>query len=176
MDPTPRNPGNLVFVLDSEYQVMMNYAQQHPHHEIIGVFFGTVGLKDGGICVRKAFPFRVGEFDEVDFTDEDYVRLIPIIKQCESDGLKWLGWFHSHPFKGGDHIYMSTKDVNHQRPAQQQNPFWTAIVLNPHQIQDPKTSQGMRAYRLKWKTGKSSPSKRVQELIILMGNQCPPQE
>jgi proteasome lid subunit RPN8/RPN11 len=169
MDATP---GNLVFVLDPEYHVMMNYAQQHPYHEVIGVFFGTIGHQ-GEICVRKAFPFRIGAIDEVEFTDDDYERLYPIIKQCELDGLKWLGWFHSHPFKGGDHIYMSHKDVNYQRPAQQQNPFWTAIVINPHQTRDPNTTQGMRAYRLKWKTGKARPSRRIQEIPLQVGTQCP---
>ena len=169
MDPTP---GNLVFVLDSEYHVMMGYAQQHPHHEIIGVFFGTIE-RQGSICIRKAYSFRVGEIDEVEFIDSDYERLYPIIKQCESDGLTWLGWFHSHPFEGRDHIYMSQKDVNYQRPAQQQNPFWTAIVINPHQIRDPNTTQGMRAYRLKWKTGKTRPSRRVQEIPLQVGTQCP---
>ena len=169
MDPTP---GNLVFVLDSEYHAMMEYAKQHPQNEVIGVFFGIIG-KRGEICVRRAIPFRVGVIDEVEFVEEDYERLYPILKQCESEGLKWLGWFHSHPFKGGDHIYMSQKDVNYQRPAQQQNPFWTAIVINPHQIRDPNTSQGMRAYRLKWKTGKARPSRRVQKLALMLGTQCP---
>jgi len=151
---------------------MMEYANHHPQHEIIGVFFGTVG-KQGEICIRRAFPFRVGARDEVEFNDDDYERIYPIIKKCHVDGLTWLGWFHSHPFKGGDHIYMSQTDVNHHRPAQQQNPFWTAIVINPHQIRDPNTCQGMRAYRLKWKTGKSRPSKRVLKLNLMLGAQCP---
>jgi len=119
---------------------MMNFAQEHPRKEIIGVFFGKIS-ENGDLFVLEAYPFRVGKRTEVHFKDSDYEKVLPIIKDCSTRNLEWLGWFHSHPFKRGDHLYMSQTDVSYQYPAQIQNPNWTAIVCNPHQIKDPSTSR-----------------------------------
>ena len=88
--------GNMVTVKFDE-RVMQN--------EVAYVILKDARLKSEVIRVKGKYAelqvfentqgIRIG--DKVEFTDEDYIRLVPIIKQCESDGLKWLGWFHSHP-------------------------------------------------------------------------------
>ena len=118
------------------------------------------------MIIRKAIPFRIGDHTEVHFVDEDYVKLVPIIKEMNSNGLDWVGWFHSHPFKGGDHLYMSRVDIKYQFPAQSQNFLWTALILNPYQISDPSTVSGIRAFRLKWKKKKHQLTKKVEVLNL----------
>ncbi|UYP45217.1 hypothetical protein NEF87_001502 [Candidatus Lokiarchaeum ossiferum] len=156
-------PTSKVYLDHSAYQIMMEYALAHPNREVIGVFFGTKN-EAAELFIEESYPFRVGNRQDVHFTDEDYVKVVPLIKNAESRDLDWLGWFHSHPFKGGDHIYMSHTDVTYHYPAQTQNPNWTAIVINPHQIQDPTTVRGMRAYRLEWNNKMNCPQKKVIEL------------
>lgn len=114
--------------------------------EIIGIFFGN-SIDRPSITIIEAYPFRVGHRTGVEFEDQDYEKAAPIIKDCERRGLGWLGWFHSHPFRG-DSIYMSSTDVQYQFFQQQLNPLWTAIVLNPNQVRDPNTTKGARAYQL----------------------------
>ncbi len=143
-------PSKNVFVNESAYNVMIEFALENKNREILGVFFGIIDDLSN-IIVKHAITFRVGNRTEVHFEDEDYVKLVPIIQEMDSNGFKWLGWFHSHPFNLGDHLYMSKTDVLHQFPAQNQNPFWTAIIVNPYQINDPLTINGARAFRLKRK-------------------------
>ena len=159
------SPKNSIKVRRSAYKTMMGYAEDHPKKEVLGIFFGTIE-KNHTVVVEKSYPFRVGGSKEVDFLDEDYVRAVPLIRENEGKGLRWLGWFHSHPFTRGDHIYMSNKDVRHQKPAQSQNPYWTAIVINPYQINDPATKKGMRAYRLKEKRRGRGLSSKVLSLDV----------
>ena len=78
---------------------------------------------------------------------KNYVKAVPIIKDCAARNLIWLGWFHSHPFRG-DSIYMSQIDIGYHFIQQGLNPFWTALVLNPHQIHNSTTTHGIRAFRL----------------------------
>lgn len=144
---------------------MMEFAIKNPQHEILGIFFGQI-LKDLSIQIQEAYPFRVGRRQEVAFEDEDYVKAVPLIKDCTKRNLDWLGWFHSHPFSG-DAIHMSSIDINHQQIQQQLNPFWTALILNPHQISDPTTTKGVRAFRLQQKTGKK-PSREICRLNLSM--------
>jgi proteasome lid subunit RPN8/RPN11 len=141
------NPSNNVKLLHSAHKIMLDFALKNKRKEIIGVFFGTID-KFGDVLISEAYPFRVGHRSTVDFQDEDYVRVVPLVKECESRKLIWLGWFHSHPFKRGDHLYLSNKDIAHQYIQQSLNPFWTAIVLNPHQKEDPNTILGARGFRL----------------------------
>ena len=122
----------------------------------------------GDITVLEAYSFRVGRHTEVHFNDSDYEKILPIIKDCATRNLEWLGWFHSHPFKRGDHIYMSNVDVSYQYPAQIQNPFWTAIVCNPHQIKDRSTTRGMRAFRLYYNTDDLKLTKKVIEIPLII--------
>jgi proteasome lid subunit RPN8/RPN11 len=156
-------PSKKVFLEKPAYSTMMNFALQHKKREILGVFFG-IKNEMGDIFVKEAHSFRVGGKNAVSFEDEDYIKLLPLIKESTSRNLEWLGWFHSHPFKNGDHLYMSEVDISYQFPAQFQNPFWTAIVLNPYQIQDALTNRGSRAFRLDWFLGNSKPSKNVVQL------------
>lgn len=168
-----KRPGNRVSVCLSAYTVMMDFARRNPDLETIGIFFGTVE-NSGDIIVLEAYPFRVGKHTGVQFEDEDYVKAVPLIKDCATRGLEWLGWFHSHPFRLGDHLYMSTIDIGYHYIQQQLNPFWTALVLNPHQINSWMTVRGMRAFRLveKWKKGSNSPIviKRVHRLHLRIIN------
>lgn len=125
---------------------MMNFARENSKNEIIGVFFGKVMI-NGDLLIKEAIPFRIGKKTEVHFKDQDYEKLIPIVKEYESKTLEWLGWFHSHPFHG-DALYLSRTDFEYQFIQQQINPYWTAIVLNPYQIDDPSTTKGARAFRI----------------------------
>lgn len=125
---------------------MMNYATKNSHREVIGVFFG-ITEPNGDIKIRNAYPFRIGKRAEVQFEDSDYEKLYPIIKENDKLGYAWLGWFHSHPFKG-DSLYMSQIDYDHQIAQQTRFPYWTAIIVNPNQISDKNTTQGARAFRL----------------------------
>jgi proteasome lid subunit RPN8/RPN11 len=168
MYPKPNEnfvPSNRVILKRNAYEIMMNFARQNPHNEIIGVFFGTIH-PNGDLLIHEAYPFRVGYTTEVQFDDEDYERIVPIIKECSIRSLEWLGWFHSHPFSG-DAIYMSNVDIAHQYIQEQMNSFWTAIVLNPYQINDPKTTNGARAFRLKRKNNKKI-QKKVQQLELIL--------
>ena len=146
---------------------MMEYAQKQPDREIIGVFFGILD-ESGNLEIKEAYPMRVGEHTGVEFEDDDYVKVVPIIKACATKGLEWLGWFHSHPFRKGDQIYMSSTDIAHQRIQQALNPAWTAIVLNPHQIDDPKTAKGARAFQLKRNEKKEKITKKVLGLELIL--------
>lgn len=166
------NPSEIVYLANSSALVMMDFAQQHPHKEIIGVFFGII-KENGDILIKEAYPFRVGRHTNVHFEDQDYEDVVPLIKECLARKFEWLGWFHSHPFKGGDHIYMSKTDISYQYPAQSQNPFWTAIVINPYQINDPTTVRGMRAFRLldnSKNLDKSKLTRKVQNLRLIIQN------
>lgn len=156
---------NCVHLNIDSYSKMMNYAQEHSHNEIIGAFFGKIN-ENGDIEISEAYPFRVGRHTEVHFKDSDYEKVLPIIKDCSTRNLEWLGWFHSHPFKRGDHLYMSQTDVSYQYPAQIQNPYWTAIVCNPHQIKDPSTFRGMRAFRLFYNAADLKLTKKVIEVLL----------
>ncbi|MHA1520211.1 MAG: hypothetical protein ACTSRK_08515 [Promethearchaeota archaeon] len=147
-------PSRKIRISSSAQQIMMEFAESSPSREVLGVIFGFVNDQEE-VCITKAHPFRVGQKHEVQFIDEDYERVYPLIKSHEAEGLIWLGWFHSHPFKGGDHIYMSKTDIKYHSNAQNGNPNWTAIVINPHQCQDPNTFHGMRAFRT------ISPSKKL---------------
>ena len=149
---------------------MMKYASDHPNREVIGVFFGTKN-ESSELFIQESYPFRVGNREDVHFEDEDYVKVVPLIKSAAERNLDWMGWFHSHPFKGGDRIYMSRTDVTYHHPAQTQNPHWTAIVINPHQIYDPTTVQGMRAYCLEWGHNPFHPKKKVIELEMEVINE-----
>ncbi|MHA1855083.1 MAG: Mov34/MPN/PAD-1 family protein [Promethearchaeota archaeon] len=161
------NLNSRVHIFEGSYSKMMDFAQDHPRNEIIGVFFGKI-RENGDIDVLEVYPFRVGKHTEVHFKDSDYEKVLPIIKDCSSRDLEWLGWFHSHPFKHGDHLYMSNTDIFYQYPAQIQNPFWTAIICNPHQINDSSTSRGMRAFRLYYDLDVSKLTKKVIEVPILI--------
>ncbi len=158
-------PSLKTYVYHSSYQVMFQFASDHPDREIIGVFFGNMNEK-GDLFIKEAYPFRVGNREDVHFEDEDYVKVVPLIREAADRNLDWFGWFHSHPFKGGDHIYMSHTDVSYHLPAQTQNPFWTAIVINPHQRDDVSTVRGMRAYRLEWDRKRDCPRKKVLKLEL----------
>lgn len=160
-------PSNSVHLNIVSYSTMMNFAQEHPRKEIIGVFFGKIS-ENGDIDVLEAYPFRVGRHTEVHFKDSDYEKVLPIIKDCSTRNLEWLGWFHSHPFKRGDHIYMSQTDVSYQYPAQIQNPYWTAIVCNPHQIKDRSTTRGMKAFRLSFNSDDLKLTKKVIEILLII--------
>jgi proteasome lid subunit RPN8/RPN11 len=168
-----RNPGKNVTVISSVYSIMMDFAQHNPELEIIGIFFGIIETT-GNIKVLEAYPFRVGKHTGVQFEDEDYVKAVPLIKDCVTRGLEWLGWFHSHPFRIGDHLYMSNIDIGYQYIQQQLNPFWTALVLNPHQINSWRTVRGMRAFRMKEKRKKGSNlrivTKQVHRLNLRITN------
>ena len=156
-----------VLLSKSEYTSMMKYAEKHPHTEIIGIFFGTLlHQENDAILIEESYNFREGGETEVDFIEEDYIRAVPLIKKNEKKGLKWLGWFHSHPFQGGDHLYMSRKDIDHHQVAQSQNPYWTAIVLNPYQKDDPNTTKGAKAFCLKRKLLRRGISRRVERLDL----------
>ena len=146
---------------------MMNFAQENPRKEILGAFFGKVG-ENGDITVLEAYSFRVGRHTEVHFNDSDYEKILPIIKDCSTRNFEWLGWFHSHPFKRGDHIYMSNTDISYQYPAQIQNPYWTAIVCNPHQIDDSSTTRGMRAFRLYFNSDDLKLTQKVIEIPLII--------
>ena len=140
---------------------MMNFAQEHPHNEVLGIFFGKTN-ENGDIEINIANNFRVGTHTNVEFIDDDYVKAVPLIKENAKNGLDWIGWFHSHPFQKGDHIYMSRTDIIHHYHAQLQNPSWTAIILNPYQIQDSTTLNGARAFQLKYnKSGKKLLKKSI---------------
>ena len=158
-------PSNSVHLNLDSYTIMMNFAQEHPRKEIIGVFFGKIG-ENGDLFVLESYPFRVGRHTEVHFKDSDYEKVLPIIKDCSTRNLEWLGWFHSHPFKRGDHLYMSQTDISYQFPAQIQNPYWTAIVCNPHQIKDSSTFRGMRAFRLFYNSDDLKLTKKVIEVPL----------
>jgi proteasome lid subunit RPN8/RPN11 len=163
----PHNASQIVVVSQSAYNIMMEFAQRTPHLEIIGIFFGTIN-STGDIHVVEAYPFRVGQPTGVEFEDEDYIKAVPIIKECGTRNLEWLGWFHSHPFQGGDHLYMSNVDVGYHYIQQQLNPFWTALVLNPHQINDHKTCKGMRAFRLQEKYDKKKLVREVKKKPLVL--------
>lgn len=158
-------PSRMIHITNSVYQTMIEYAQSSPKREVIGVLFGKVNDKND-VCFQHAHPFRIGRMQDVHFIDEDYERVYKLIKKYDPLGLKWLGWFHSHPFKGGDHIYMSNTDVKYHSNAQNGNPFWTAIVINPHQITDPSTFHGIRAYRTDDPPNPIFKQKKVIELEI----------
>ena len=160
----PKQSNRVHLNIDS-YSTMMNFAKEHSHKEIIGVFFGKIN-ENGDIEISEAYPFRVGRRTEVHFKDSDYEKVLPIIKDCSTRNLEWLGWFHSHPFKRGDHLYMSHTDISYQYPAQIQNPYWTAIVCNPHQIKDPSTFRGMRAFRLFYDSDDLKLTKKVIEVPL----------
>ena len=160
-------PGKKVLLKKNAFNVMMGFAAQHPDNEVVGIIFGTI-LDSGDIQIMKAYPFRVGLRSEVEFIDEDYEKAVPIIKECQKMHLEWLGWFHSHPFYPGDHLYMSNVDVANHRPAQTMNPFWTAIVINPHQQNDPRTTLGARAFRLKQKDSTQKVKRKVVNLSLLL--------
>ena len=162
-------PNSSVHLNLKSYSIMMNFAKENSHKEIIGVFFGKINENgNGDIEISEAYPFRVGKRTEVHFKDSDYEKVLPIIKDCSTRNLEWLGWFHSHPFKRGDHLYMSQTDVSYQYPAQIQNPNWTAIVCNPHQIKDPSTSRGMRAFRLLYNSDDLELTKKVIEISLII--------
>ncbi|MHA1584747.1 MAG: Mov34/MPN/PAD-1 family protein [Promethearchaeota archaeon] len=164
-------PAEIIKVTISAFDQMMEFASKNPSREVLGVFFGDIS-NDGIVFVKEAYNFRVGGKIEVSFQDEDYERVYPIIKDSQKRKLEWLGWFHSHPFAGGDHLYMSTTDIRYQLPAQTQNPFWTAIILNPHQKNDPTTMNGARAFRLiaKESRGRITITKKVKTLQISLVN------
>ena len=164
----PKSTNSVHLNIDS-YQTMMNFAQENPRKEIIGAFFGKI-CENGDIKVLEAYSFRVGRHTEVHFNDSDYEKILPIIKDCATRNLEWLGWFHSHPFKRGDHIYMSNTDISYQYPAQIQNPYWTAIVCNPHQIKDSSTTRGMRAFRLFFNPDDLKLTKKVIEVPLIIEN------
>lgn len=151
-------------VYNTAYTTMMNFAQGNLNREVLGIFFGH--LEDKSIIVTNAHPFRVGGKQEVQFTDEDYEKALPLIQNANKKGLLWLGWFHSHPFNNGDHLYMSKTDKNYHYPAQIQNSYWTAIIINPFQINDLRTTKGMRAFQLIWDPNSSKLTKTVKILNI----------
>ena len=108
-------------VLDrATFDIMMNFAQENPRREIIGIIFGRLD-EDSKLLITNAYPFRVGKRKEVHFIDEDYEKALPLIKASEKQNLQWIGWFHSHPFKPGDHLYMSSTDIRYHYPVQQGN-------------------------------------------------------
>lgn len=158
---------NNIKLKKSAYTIMMEFAQKTPYLEIIGIFFGNIH-ESGDIYVSEAYPFRVGQPAGVEFEDEDYIKAVPIIKECSSRNLEWLGWFHSHPFPRGDHLYMSNIDVGYHFIQQQLNAFWTAIVMNPHQINDSKTILGMRAFRLQEKYDKKKQTRDVKKKPVVL--------
>ncbi|MCF2139770.1 MAG: hypothetical protein K9W44_06930 [Candidatus Lokiarchaeota archaeon] len=150
----------------SVYEKMMDFAQSSPHREVIGPIFGKPN-EDGSILLTASYSFRIGSTTEVHFIDSDYEKLLPLIKKHELQNEQWVGWFHSHPFQGGDFLYMSKTDIKYHTIAQKGNPLWTAIILNPHQKNDLEAVYGMRAFRLIEYPSKRKKSKyRVKELIF----------
>lgn len=148
------------------YRTMMDFARQNPQNEVIGIFFGKI--KKSILEIVEAYPIRVGEQAEVDFQDEDYETSLPLIQNCAQRHLDWLGWFHSHPFKGGDRIFMSRKDQHYHFNAQQGMLHWTALVLNPHQISDPNTTQGLRAYQFMVNEKKTEITHKLKEIPVII--------
>jgi proteasome lid subunit RPN8/RPN11 len=146
------------------YSTMMQFAQTHPDREIIGLLFGNK-IEPNRLIMSEAYPFRVGGATGVEFQDEDYVKAVPIIQDCESRGLQWVGWFHSHPFRRGNHLYLSLTDIGHQYVQQQLNPDWIAIVINPYQINDRRTVKGMQAFQLKEKVCKREKKRIVTKSV-----------
>ena len=162
----PKSTNSVYLNLDS-YLTMMKFAQENTRKEIIGAFFGKI-CENGDINVLEAYSFRVGRRTEVHFNDSDYEKILPNIIDCSVLILEWLGWFHSHPFKRGDHIYMSNTDLPTPSLQNIQNPYWTAIVCNPHQIKDPSTTRGMRAFRLYYNTDDLKLTKKVIEIPMII--------
>ncbi len=157
-------PSKLVLVHRPVYHTMMDFARQHLDREVIGIFFGKINeIQD--LEIFEAYPFRVGERTDVEFIDEDYERAAPLIQECEKRGLIWCGWFHSHPFYQGDHLYLSSKDISYHLPVQESNPFWTAIVINPYQVNKTGAFDGIKAFRVQTKK-RSLFSNPIQVLTI----------
>ena len=90
-------PSSSVFLTESSSTIMMDFAQKNSHREIIGIFFGTIE-KTGIFPSLKHIHSELAGASEFVFEDEDYVKAVPIIKDCAARNLIWLGWFHSHPF------------------------------------------------------------------------------
>ncbi|MHA1647571.1 MAG: hypothetical protein ACTSVL_08365, partial [Promethearchaeota archaeon] len=60
----PKPNSSVHLNLDS-YSIMMNFAQENSHKEIIGVFFGKINENgNGDIEISEAYPFRVGKRTE----------------------------------------------------------------------------------------------------------------
>ncbi|MHA1776546.1 MAG: hypothetical protein DRO88_11005 [Promethearchaeia archaeon] len=148
------------------YQTMMKFAKSSPHREVIGPLFGKME-NNNTLRITSAYPFRIGSKRDVHFEDSDYERLLPLIKEHEEKKEDWVGWFHSHPFEHGDFLYMSKTDVKYHSIAQVGNHKWTAVILNPYQIEDPRTTKGMRAFRLlNPSTTKKRGANKIKEVII----------
>jgi proteasome lid subunit RPN8/RPN11 len=145
---------------------MMTYARTHVPAEVLGLIFG--GVIGDALVVREAEPFRVGTHTGVAFVDEDYERAVPLVHQAAARGNEWVGWFHSHPFGGKGSLYLSAVDIAHHRPAQRQNPLWTALVLDPLRLDDSTTTRGLKAFRLdlgkRWLWSKGSVVELIAEI------------
>ena len=154
MQKTPHRNFHRITILQSAYDSMMHFAKKNIRKEVLGIFFGQVHVSNQlnivdnyNAVIEEAFPFRVGKRKEVQFEDQDYEKAWPLIQDCAKRNMIWLGWFHSHPFRGGDHLYMSQLDKEHHFPAQNLNPHWTALIINPYQIHDTSTTKGIRAFQ-----------------------------
>lgn len=158
-------PSKLVLVHRSVYHIMMDFARQHLDREVLGIFFGKIN-ETQELEILEAYPFRVGERTDVEFIDEDYERAAPLIQECSKRGLIWCGWFHSHPFYHGDHLYLSSKDILYHSVVQEKFPHWTAIVCNPHQVTNPMAFDGIKAFRVQPRKKASLFSSAIQTLTI----------
>lgn len=140
----------------SEASFLMDFHSHICRHEIIGFLGGTWDPRTKSLAVKRALPARrlvlgaPGENANVE-VELDPESVPDIVEALDRDGLRVVGWYHSHPVFD---THPSLRDVenqaNYQRLFRDDEggvPFVGAIV-GPYATRNPDLSSDVRWFHV----------------------------